>query len=326
MKKLMTNLRGLICQAALLTPLFLVGCGGGETTEGCTATDTFCVESDDQALAQSYNSTFDWSTGKIAVRLLSGPTRSESDKAVYFHNPGLYKDVGGEPQVTPDPLPTLDGSPSGFDFELSDLAPNANQQFLDNTSIVDKLSETSISQAEQTNSALWLPAVMVYLAVDWDASKVLNLYYGNNAVRGQKWGGSSTLPPQSIQHVYLHSGEIWVEIAFEDFVTLGTGISDSNGDGYKEVFAKIALEHFTPEAYDKLVNDYVTPKMTVAELNTHIEDKILDDLYYDFPMEPSSGIGVPFEITGVGSVKFPFKVLKGVSPKDDIFIVLLVEP
>ncbi|MBW1807083.1 MAG: hypothetical protein JRJ19_02760 [Deltaproteobacteria bacterium] len=326
MKKLMTNLRGLFYLAAFVTPLFLVGCGGGGTTEGCTATDTFCVESDDRALAQSYNSTFDWSSGKIAVRLLSGPTRSEADKAIYFHNPGLYKDVSGEPQVTPDPLPTLDGSPSGFDFELSNVAPNPNQQFLDNSSIVDKLSETSISSAEQTNSVLYLPAIMVFLTVDWDAEKVLNLYYGYSAVRGQKWGGSSTLYPQSIQHVYLHSGEIWVEIVFEDFVSLGTGISDSNGDGYKEVFAKIAAEHFTAEVYNKLVDDYVTPRMTVSELNTHVEDKIVDDLYYDFPMEPTSGIGVPFEISGVGTVKFPFKVLQGVSPKDDIFIVLLVEP
>ncbi len=302
--------------------------GGNDGGQGCSAhPGEYCVSSSDLQLAESYGKTFDWSKDKVAVRHLVGPTHSEADKALYFRNPGLYKDTSMEPEITPDPLPTLDPSPSGFDFALSDLAPNKGQQLLDNSSIVDSLSQTPITSDEQARAPLWLPAVMIYLTVDWDSSKVLNLYYGNNAVKGQKWGAqNATLPPQTIQHMYLHNGEIWVEIVFEKYVNLGTGITDSDGDGYKEIYAKIAPAHYTSEVYDELLNNYVTPKLSVKDLNSLIDDKILDDLYSDFDMEPKSGIGESFDAPGVGKFEYPFKVIQGVSPKDDIFIVLLVEP
>ncbi len=312
-----------------LGSLLLAGCGGGDGNgdECADHQGDFCVTSTDHALADSYNSSFDWSTDKIAVRYLTGPTRSEAEKALYFRNPGLYKDTSSEPHITPDPLPTLDPSPAGFDFALSDLAPNQYQQLLDNASIVDSLAETPITSAEQANAPLWLPAVMVYLTVDWDSSKILNLYYGNNAVKGQKWGtGTATLPPQAIQHMYLHAGEIWLEIVFEKYVDLGAGISDSDGDGYREVYGKIDPAHFTSEVFDQLVNGYVTPKLSVADLNSLIDDDILDDLYSEFNMLPKSSLGEPFEASGIGTFQYPFKVIQGVSPKDNIFIVLLVEP
>jgi len=321
---------GLMCLAGALSALLAGACGGGGDGNGddCAAHQgDFCVSSADRALAESYNQSFDWSTDKIAVRLLNGPTRSEAEKALYYRNPGLYQDTSAEPHITPDPLPTLDPAPAGFDFPLPDTAPNQGQQFLDNSTIVDSLAETPITAAEQASAPLWLPAVMVYLTVDWDASKVLNLYYGNNAVRAQKWGvDGATRPPQTIQHMYLHGGEIWVEIVFENHVDLGAGISDSNGDGYKEIYGKIDPAHFTMEVYDQLANDYVTPRLSVAELNSLIDDKILDDLYSEFNMEVVSGLGEPFEASGVGTFEYPFKVIQGASPKDDIFIVLLVEP
>ena len=309
--------------------LLLTGCGGGDDEpEACgTDPDTFCLDSSDRSLAASYSASFDWTTDKIALRLLAAPTRSEAEKALYFQNPGLYQDPGSEPQITPDPLPSLDPSPAGFDFELSDLAPNPNSQFLDNSSIVDSLAETPISQTEQNLAPLWLPAVMVYLSVDWDSSQVLDLYYANSAVRGQKWGSSEAmLPPQTIQHMYLHDGEIWVEIAFEDHVDLGAGISDSNGDGAREIFGKIDPSHYTSAVYDEIQNNYVDKKLTVNELDNLIDNKIVDDLYSSFPMEPVGDMGTPFEIPEVGTVNYPFKVLQGFSPKDDISIVLLVEP
>ncbi len=309
--------------------LLLDGCGGDNgNEEGCGSDpNAFCVESDDQSLAATYNASYDWSSDKIAVRHMTGPTRSEAEKALYFQNPGLYLDPGSEPQITPDPPLTLSPSPSGFDFELSDLAPNPNTQLLDNSSIVNSLGETSITQAEQDNAPLWLPAVMVYLSVDWDASKVLNLYYGNTAVKGQKWGATgATLPPQTLQHMYLHNGEIWVEIAFENHVVLDASITDSNGDGYKEIFGKIDPAHFTNEVFDELANNYVGTRMSVADLDGFVENKILDDLYASFPMEPHSALGIPFEVSGAGTVKYPFKVVKGFSPRDDIFIVLIVGP
>ena len=313
--------------------LLLAACGGddnGGQDGGDKCSDhpgEFCVSDDDLALADSYNKTFDWSKDKIAIRHLSGPTHSEADKAFYYRNPGLYKDTSMEPQITPDPLPSLDPSPAGFDFSLPDLAPNSDQQLLDNSSIVDSLADTPITEAEQENAPLWLPAVMVYLTVDWDSSKVLNLYYGNNAVKGQKWGAeNATLPPQSIQHMYLHDGEIWVEIVFENYLELDASITDSDGDGYKEIYAKIDSAHYTSEVYDELENGYMKPKLSVEELNTLIDNKILDDLYSDFNMEPKSGLGEPFDAPGVGTIEYPFKVIQGASPKDDIFIVLLVEP
>jgi len=318
--------------ACLALVAWVAGCGGDGNGNGESCADhagEFCVESSDKEIFETHSQSFDWTSDKIAIRHLIAPTRSEAEKALYFQNPGLYMDPSGEPQITPDPLPTLDPSPTGFDFPLSDLAPNSGQQLLDNSTLVDSLGDTSITADEQAAAALWLPAVMVYLSTDWDAQKVLNLYYGNTAVKGQDWGQDSpapSLPPQTIQHLYLHDGELWVEIAFEDNVDLGTDITDSNGDGYREVFGQIAPAHFTSEVYDELANNYVAAELDVDGLKTLIEDEIIDDLYFDFPMQPYSGIGESFEVPGAGTIVYPFMVVQGVSPKDDIFVVLIVEP
>ena len=58
--------------------------------------------------------------------------------------------------------------------------------------------------------------------------------------------------PQKIEHVYLHGGEIWVKVVFADFLNLGTGISDTDGDGQKEIYAKVADTHYDAELHDKL--------------------------------------------------------------------------
>ncbi len=302
-------------------------CGGDENEN---PPEGFNVTAADMALMESYNQDFDWSTDKIAIRYLTGPTYSEAHKALYSRNPGLYRDMSTEPDIVPNPLPDIQaGTASGFDFTLSG-GDNSGQQVLDNTSIVDTMAETAISGPEQAQALLWSPAVTVFLK-DWDITLSTNLYYADLAVKGQTWeNAQANLPPQKIEHCYLHDGDLWVELVFEDHLSLGSGITDSNGDGYREIYAQIKPEHFTEAVYNQLAGDYSTMKYNEASLHDLIaggaSSGIIDELYSIFPMELGSGIGIPYVITDLGTIAYPFMVINGMSPKQDYAVVLLVAP
>lgn len=299
-------------------------------TSGCEGGgDTFQVLAADKSLWQTHNDAYTWGEDTVAIRYLAGPTHAEADKALFFQNPGLYKDTSGEPQITPDPLPDIQGgTATGFDFPMTS-GDHAGEQVLDVATIADSLADTPVSAAEQQASLLWEPAVTIHL-VAWDIEKSENLYYADNAIKAQKWGSAATLPPQSAWHLYLHGSDIWVEVAFEAHLQLGAGVTDSNGDGYREIFAKVNPALFDADVHAALSGDYTSHKYdetAFAELIAGgTEEGILDKLYSRFPMQPHSNIGEPYDVPGLGTIQYPFMVIKGMAPKDDHVIVLLVEP
>ncbi len=262
------------------------------------------IQSADRSLADSYATGFDWTSDTASVSIVETPTRAKIDLAIYHRNPALYVDPGGESQVTPATLPSIvSGTASGFDFTLGSGAPNEGQQALDLASIVDTMAETPLTTAEQASALYWEPAIDIYL-VNWDILKSLNLYFVNLAVRGQKWGGASVLPTQALQHTYLHSGEIWVKLSFADFLDLGTGITDSDGDGEREIFARVTPAHFDTEVYSKLLDDYVTPVYDTLGLRDDLQ-YILDNLYSRTSPSLIRIIGEPYEISGLGTFAYP---------------------
>jgi hypothetical protein len=192
------------------------------------------VTAGDKAIEEAYNESFDWTTDKLSIIYIAPPTRANIDRGLYFRNPALFRDTSGEAPVTA----------GDWDFPLPDGAPNQGQQAFEEGSIVDSICKTPLSREERERALLWEPAVKLFLT-KWDIDKAQGLYYVTYAVEGQKWGGASTFPPQTLQRVYLHEGEIWVEVVFEHWVGFSNKVSDSNGDGYNEFFAKVAPAHYT---------------------------------------------------------------------------------
>ena len=285
--------------------------GQDNTLDITLTTKALQVTEDDKALAETYNQSFDWTSDKTSIAYIAPPTRANIDRGLYFRNPALFRDTSGETPVTA----------GAWEFPIPAGAPNEGLPAFEEGSIKDSICKTPLTAEEMARPLLWEPAVKLFLA-KWDIIKAEGLYYVTYAVEGEKWGGESTFAPQTLQRVYLHEGEIWVEIVFEDWVSFESKVSDSNDDGYNEIFAKVAADHYDSEVYAQLAGDYLNHEYDTLELREDL-NVMLDDLYSRTNPEITSVIGVPYDVAGAGTITYPFAVL---THSDGSVNVLLVDP
>jgi len=280
---------------------------GQDNTLDITLTaKTLQVLEGDKAIEEAYNQGFDWTTDKLSIIYIAPPTRANIDRGLYFRNPALFRDTSGESPVTA----------GAWEFPIPDGAPNAGLPAFEEGSIVDSICDTPLTKEEMARALLWEPAVKLFLGISAE-----DLYYVTYAVEGQKWGGTSTFPPQTLQRLYLHEGEIWVEVVFEDWVSFENKVTDSNDDGYNEIFAKVAADHYDSTVYGQLSGDYLTKQYDTLGLREDL-NIMLDNLYSRTNPEITSVIGVPYDVPGQGTIQYPFAVL---THSDNSVNVLLVD-
>jgi len=272
----------------------------------------------DADLARAYNATFDWTKATVSISHVPRPSPAEFERALYHHNPALYVDPSQEPVVTPSPLPTL-ASPSTFDFAVQ--TGSSQQQAFDSATVVDTIAETPLTAGEVEHAFLWQPGVDFLLT--WDFDQASPLYAVGLAVRQQKWGAASTLAPQEIERGFLHNGEVWVQVVFQSFVTLGQDVTDSDGDGKREVYARVAAAHFSAALHKELKERYIEPQLSTLQLRDLLREN-LNALYSTSNPELVSAAGIPYSHSELGTVQYPFAVIKHAGP--GIVNVFLVEP
>jgi hypothetical protein len=277
------------------------------------------VEPADRALADTYNQTFDWSKQTISVAIAETPTRCAFDNAIYFHNPALYRNTSAQPPLVPSPPPTIaGGSALNFTFPVGS-GPNQGQEALDLTSIVDSIADTPLGATEPTNSMIWNS--MVNWLTEWDAGKSVTLKLVGLAVRQQGWGGNA-IRPQEIEKVFLdpNTNKLWVKVVFENFVQLGAGITDNDGDGRRELYAAVASAHYTSEMVNALVNTYAKTTFSTHGLSKEVS-KSLNELYSTTGAQVECYIGQPFDVPGLGTITYPFVVLRHAGGQKNVILV-----
>jgi hypothetical protein len=277
------------------------------------------VDPADRALANLYNQTFDWTKQALSIAIVETPTRRAFDNAVYFHNPALYKDTSATPPLTPSPQPTISaGVASNFTFPVLSGA-NQGQEALDLTTIVDAIKDTPLGPTEPTDFMMWTP--MVNWLAEWDAAKSINLKVAGLAVRQQGWGGNA-VRPQDIEKVFLDpaTGRLWVKVVFENFVQLGAGISDDDGDGRKEIYAAVSSAHYTAEIVNALVTNYTVTTFSTYALSKQVS-KSLNEIYSTTGAQVERNIGQPFAVPGLGTIVYPYVVLKHAVGQENVLLV-----
>ncbi|HEX7597555.1 MAG TPA: carboxypeptidase-like regulatory domain-containing protein, partial [Polyangia bacterium] len=277
------------------------------------------VDPADRALATLYNQTFDWTKQTISISIVETPTRRAFDNAVYFHNPALYRDTSATPPLIPSPQPTIvAGVASGFTFPVLSGA-NQGQEALDLTTIVDSLKDTPFGATEPTDYMMWTP--MVNWLGEWDAAKSVTLKVAGLAVRQQGWGGNA-VRPQDIEKVFLDpsTGRLWVKVVFENFVQLGPGISDDDGDGRKEIYAALANAHYTAEIVNALVTNYTVTTFSTYALSKQVT-KSLNEIYSTTGAQVERFIGQPFDVKDLGTIVYPYVVLKHAVGQENAILV-----
>ena len=276
------------------------------------------LESADVSLAETFATSYDPSTATAYVAVVTAPTRRQLDNAVHFQNPASYRDRSTEPALIPSPLPVVaDGTGANFAFQVD------GTDALVATTIVDSWAATGLPDTAALDFYSWAPALSWLKAKDAAEASGLNKLH--NAVRLQNWGGNA-VAPQAIEHAYLYDGQLWVKIVFEPFVALGEGISDSDGDGKKEVFAQVEAALLSSAAYDLLTGDYSAKRYDTLGLREQLAET-LNDLYSTTNLTILQAIGEPYTLEGVGTFAYPFVVHQQMGLKGNKIIgVTLVNP
>jgi hypothetical protein len=277
----------------------------------------------DRGLAAAYNQTFDWTKQRISIAIAETPTRCAFDNAIYFHNPALYRDTSAQPPLAPSPQPTISGGVAqNFSFPIISGTSPA-EEALDLTTIVDSIKDTPLADkdtplAEPTNYMMWKS--MINWLTEWDAAKSVTLKLVGVAVRQQGWGGNAVLP-QEIEKVFLDaSNKLWVKVVFENFVQLGAGIADDDGDGRKEIYAAVASAHYTSEIVDALVSTYAKTTFSTHGLADQVT-KGLNELYSTTGAHVECYIGQLFEVPGLGTITYPFVVLRHSAGQENVILM-----
>ena len=294
--------------------------GGGPTPWDVTLDEMpLRVDPADRALAGIYNQTFDWTKQTISIAIAETPTRCAFDNAIYFHNPALYRDTSAQLPLTPSPQPVISGGiAQNFSFPIISGTSPA-EEALDLSSIVDSIKDTPLGPTEPTNYMMWKS--MINWLTEWDAAKSVTLKLVGVAVRQQGWGGNAVLP-QEIEKVFLdpNTNKLWVKVVFENFVQLGAGITDDDGDGRKEIYAAVASAHYTSEIVDALVNTYAKTTFSTHGFVDQVT-KGLNELYSTTGAHVECYIGQPFEVPGLGTITYPFVVLRHSAGQENVILM-----
>jgi len=279
---------------------------------------------EDRALAEKHNQTFDWKRDKLSIALIQSPTRGGLERAIYLRNPALYTDTSGQLPLVPATPPSLAPQAAAFSFPMPREAPSRDAEALDLATLTDRIEQTPLTAEEIAGAFGWEPAVLKFLA-RWNLEKAADLYYANQAVQQQTWGQTAQVPPQAITEGYLHAGkEIWVKIAFEDFLAVGAGVADDDGDGKKEVFARVNGNLFGEEILAQLAA-YSTARLEPARLRSAVQG-VLDDLYSRTNPVLVRTIGQPYEIAGLGSITYPLAVIEHLGAGKIVNVLLMSSP
>ena len=278
------------------------------------------VTPEDRALAEAYQSGAgsNWKTQSLSIAVVSRPTRRDFDNAVYFRNPALYRDRSAEPALAPAPAPEIAaGAARNFTFPLTSGA-RQGQEALELSSIADAPDGTALGATEPAEFMMWTP-LMNWLA-EGDAARSAELRAVGVAVRQQTWG-SNALRPQEIDKVFIDgTGALWAKVVFASFVQLGPGVADDDGDGLKEIYARIPAAAAPADLVERLRSVYGGKQFTTHGLSKEL-GRSLNELYSTTMAQVERTIGQPFVIPGAGTVMHPFVVLKHAGDKRNVILV-----
>lgn len=275
------------------------------------------ADAGDLALAQALQASYERCASRVMVRVLSRTDRAALDYAAYDRNPMFHFPLK-DPLSAPLDAPVLHGLTSGG--------------ALVRDTIRDKLSETPLTDQELERPLAWTPLVKHLL--EWNYDAAYSLLVIGSQVSGAKWGNDDLVRPlQQIATGYLHGDEIWVKVEFRPEVTW-LPLTDEDGDGYREVYARMNAPGYPPELLAEIRGDYLSKPLTTEEMETYFFE-LASDWYQSLmteTLEPETTRPWPnahtepeiVEALGGKSFASPFVVMKGKPYGEVIYNVFLL--
>jgi hypothetical protein len=191
---------------------------------------------------------------KVWVREITRPTRAALDYAAYHAN-FMIADL--EPEAP-----------------LSDLEPDTSHPFqgkLEVSSLTSDIAKTPLTPEERRHPLAFAP-----LAERLQSRKVEGaaaLAEVGSAVHDEKWG--LTLPPgssgQQLSELFVHtlasgSVELWGKVEFQPWFSPFRGSADQDGDGYPEIYGRLAPNVVSAALVTDIREDYMSRLLSPSEL------------------------------------------------------------
>lgn len=209
----------------------------------------------EHAAVHTLNEGYARTRSQVLVREVARPTRAALDYAAYHAN-----------FMIADPEPETPVSASG---QPDTSRPFAGQ--LEQGSLTGDVAKTPLSRAEQQQALAFAP-----LSEFLQARKVAGaaaLAEVGSAVRSERWG--LQLPPgtsgQLLSELYLHQAgsgvvEVWAKVEFQPWFKPFAGSADQDGDGFPELYGRVAPSAVTPALVAAIQTDYVEPVLSPSEV------------------------------------------------------------
>ena len=208
----------------------------------------------ERADVRTLNDGYARTRSQVWVREVARPTRAALDYAAYHAN---FMIADPEPE---SPLPAS-GVPDT-------THPFAGQ--LEVGTLTGDLSKTPLSPLEQRQALAFAPLSEFLQAHKVHGAEALAEV--GSAVRSEKWG--LPLPPgttgQQLSELYLHEArgavELWAKVEFQPWFTQFQGAPDQDGDGFPELYGRVAASVVTVDLVSAIQKDYVAPVLSPSEV------------------------------------------------------------
>ncbi|MGD9497502.1 MAG: hypothetical protein AB7Y46_14470 [Armatimonadota bacterium] len=205
---------------------------------------------DDLQVARSAQASFDRCASRVMVRAVERPDRATLDVAAYDRNPLFHYPLSA-PLAAPAPAPALGELTFGGALEAA--------------TICDRLGETPLTEAERARPLAWQPLTKYLLERNYELAAPL-LVVGAR-VSAERWGNDElSRPLQQIALAYLHGEELWVKVEFRPELTW-VPAGDEDGDGYAEIYARLAVPPLAAELREAILTDYMGRTLGAEEID-----------------------------------------------------------
>jgi hypothetical protein len=207
------------------------------------------------ARVRTLNDGYDRARSTVLVREIDAPTRANLDYAAYHAN-----------FMIAAPAPETIAAAGG---PLRTARPF--QGLLEPATLTADLGHTPLTSDERARPLAVEPLVEYLSARKVSGAGMLEDVAA--AIHGETWGSGGGGPPinsQGAAELYVHhaSGtpEIWVKVEFQPwFKDLGA-LSDQDGDGFPELYGKVAPDHVSAAVLAAIDGDYATKVLSPAEI------------------------------------------------------------
>jgi len=131
-----------------------------------------------------------------------------------------------------------------------------------------KLEDVPLTSLEKASPLHWKPALDFMLEKDFDSTRTLAEKYGR--LSAERFGFSGDCPPLiEFADMFLSGKDssVWVKVEWKPFARpIPEGMSDRDGDGFYETFARLDPAQFRPGHFSLLSGEYSSRVLTESEV------------------------------------------------------------